>query len=104
MNQTTTEQTITIEGANWIKQMNTPTETHITIEGVAGLEGLMIPRYALATYTPRANLRTPPTLLLEWGNANVFFTGRTANDVRLQLLAKGIAVETILQVEVARHV
>ena len=99
MNQTTTEQTITIAaGATWIKQMN----NHITIEGVAGLEGLMIPRYALATYTPRANLRTPPTLLLEWGNANVFFTGRTANDVRLQLLAKGIAVETILQVEVSR--
>jgi hypothetical protein len=67
------------------------TEDHITIEGC------QIPRdLLLATYTPRENLRTPSILLLEWGDANLFFTGEKADDVRRQLAAAKVFVYVVL--------
>lgn len=72
--------------------MKQATETHITIEGCQ----IPLDRL-LATYTPRKNLRTPSILLLEWGEANLFFTGEKADDVRRQLAAKAVSVDLVLQ-------
>ena len=72
--------------------MKKATETHITIEGCQ----IPLDRL-LATYTPRKNLRTPSILLLEWGDANLFFTGAKADDVRRQLAAKAVSVDLVLQ-------
>ena len=70
--------------------------TQQTIE----IEGCQIPiERMIATYTPRADLRTPPILLIEWGEANLFFTGNKANAVVLQLRALRVPIETILQVK-----
>lgn len=63
------------------------------------IEGNPIPVDRLvATYTPRHNLRTPPTLLLEWDSANLFFTGEKALTTLLILRAHQVPFETILQV------
>jgi hypothetical protein len=91
-----------------ILSMDTTTD-HITLHGVKGIEGLQIPRKRLlATYTPAAYIPsdkccTRPTLLLEWGDANLFFVGLKANEVRSQLRAQNFPVEIVRQVERFSH-